>query len=102
MELPNGFDAVLHPPARLQVAAVLANADTAEFGRLKTIIGTSDSVMSKHRSALSGAGYLKKSKATADGRQRPWVSLTNAGRAAFDGHVAALEALVSGLAQGPK
>ncbi|MDP9086045.1 MAG: transcriptional regulator, partial [Pseudomonadota bacterium] len=63
MELPDGFDAILHPPARLQIAAILANADTAEFGRLKIITGTSDSVMSKHLSALSAAGYLKLSKA---------------------------------------
>lgn len=97
MELPGGFDAVLHPRARLQITAVLANADTAEFARLKAITCTSDSVMSKHLAALAEAGYVKLSKAAAEGRQRTWVSLTRAGRAAFSGHVAALEALVSGL-----
>lgn len=97
MELPGGFDAVLHPPARLQITAVLANVDTAEFARLKAITGASDSVMSKHLAALVEAGYVKLSKAATDGRQRTWVSLTRAGRTAFSGHVAALEALVSGL-----
>ena len=97
MELPDGFDAVLHPPARLQIAAVLANADNAEFGRLKAITGTSDSVMSKHLSALAEAGYVKLSKAAADGRQRTWVSLTKAGRKAFKRHVKALELLVAGV-----
>lgn len=96
MDLPDGFDAVLHPPARLQIAAVLANVDDAEFARLKTITGTSDSVMSKHLSALSEAGYIVLNKAAANGRRRTWVSLTRVGRGAFRGHVAALEALVAG------
>lgn len=99
VELPDGFDAVLHPPARLQIAAVLANVDDADFARLRTITGTSDSVMSKHLSALADAGYVKLRKAASDGRQRTWVSLSKAGRKAFTGHVAALEALVAGVAQ---
>ena len=90
------IDAVLHPPARLQIASVLAHAQSAEFVRLKAIIGASDSVTSKHLSALAEAGYVKLRKATADGRQRTSASLTRAGRRAFDRHVAALRAIVEG------
>lgn len=97
MELPNGFDAVLHPPARLQIAAVLSNVSNADFARLRTITGTSDSVMSKHLSALAEVGYVAVSKAASEGRQRTSVALTRAGRSAFTGHVAALEALVAGV-----
>jgi len=91
-----GFDSLLQAPARLQVMALLANASEAEFARMRDLTATSDSVMSKHLSALAEAGYLKVRKAPADGRQRTWVSLTRAGRKAFDGHVAALRRIVEG------
>ena len=70
MDVPTGFDAVLHPPARLQIAAVLAQAQDAEFALLKEITGASDSVMSKHLSALAEAGYVTLRKAATGGRQR--------------------------------
>ena len=91
----DGFDAVLHPPARLQIAAVLAQVGEAEFARLREISGVSDSVLSKHLSALSEAGHVALRKAAFDGRQRTWASLTRSGRKAFSAHVAALEKLVA-------
>jgi DNA-binding MarR family transcriptional regulator len=94
-ELPRGFDATLHPPARLQIAAVLAQVDDAEFARLREITGVSDSVLSKHLSALAEAGHIALRKAASGGRQRTWASLTAAGRKAFRAHVAALEALIA-------
>jgi DNA-binding MarR family transcriptional regulator len=90
-----GFDATLHPPARLQIAAVLARVDDAEFARLRSITGVSDSVLSKHLAALAEAGHIALRKAAADGRQRTWASLTGSGRKAFKAHVAALEALIA-------
>lgn len=100
MDVPSGFDAVLHPPARLQIAAVLAQAQEAEFALLRTITGASDSVMSKHLAALTDAGYVALRKAPSDGRQRTWAKLTGAGRAAFRNHVKALEALAATVASG--
>lgn len=100
MEVPSGFDAVLHPPARLQIAAVLAQAQDAEFALLKSITGASDSVVSKHLSAMADAGYVSLRKAAADGRQRTWARLTSSGRAAFRRHVKALEALATAVASG--
>ena len=100
MDQPKGFDAVLHPPARLQIAAILAQVDDAEFAKLREIVGVSDSVLSKHLSALAEVGYIALRKAAAEGRQRTWASLTRAGRKAFAAHVAALEALV-GAARRP-
>jgi DNA-binding MarR family transcriptional regulator len=98
VDVPTGFDAVLHPPARLQIAAVLAQAQEAEFALLKSITGASDSVMSKHLSALADAGYVTVRKATSEGRQRTWARLTSSGRAAFRQHVKALEALAAAVA----
>lgn len=100
MDVPSGFDAVLHPPARLQIAAVLAQAQDAEFALLKDVTGASDSVMSKHLAAMAEAGYVHLRKATSGGRQRTWASLTSSGRSAFRGHVKALEKLAATVVSG--
>lgn len=97
MDVPTGFDAVLHAPARLQIAAVLAQAQEAEFALLKDVTGASDSVMSKHLSALAEAGYVSLRKANSGGRQRTWARLTASGRAAFRKHVKALETLAASV-----
>lgn len=89
------FDPVIHPPARLQIMAVLATVQDAEFAMLRKTADISDSVLSKHLSALSEAGYVRLRKAAQDGRQRTWASITRAGRAAFRGHVAALQKLAN-------
>ena len=96
---PIALDAQLHAPARLQIATVLANADSAEFSRLREISGVSDSVLSKHLSALVEAGYVRLAKSPLDGRQRTWASFTRAGRKAFAAHMRALQALVASAEQ---
>ncbi|MEH3158012.1 MAG: transcriptional regulator [Sphingomonas taxi] len=93
-----GFDAVIHPPARLQIMAVLTNVQDAEFALLRTTTQVSDSVLSKHLAALVEAGYVALRKAPSDGRSRTWASATQSGRKAFAAHVAALTAL-AGIAE---
>ena len=88
-----GLDPVVHPPARLQIMAVLAEVQEAEFALLRTTTGVSDSVLSKHLSALAEAGYVRLRKASADGRSRTWASITRPGRSAFAGHVGELRRL---------
>lgn len=85
----------LHQPARLQIAALLAEVSDAEFAKLRDVTQVSDSVLSKHLSALVEAGYVSLRKAPLDGRQRTWASLTRSGRKAFAGHMQALQALVA-------
>ena len=93
------LDSHLHAPARLQIATVLANVQTAEFARLRQITGVSDSVLSKHLAALVDAGYIRLTKTPLDGRQRTWASFTRAGRKAFAAHMRALQALVASAEQ---
>ena len=93
------IDPVLHPPARLQIAAVLARVDEIEFATLRDILDVSDSVLSKHLSALSAAGYVKLRKAKSDGRQRTWARFTKKGTKAFAVHMAALRELVAAAEQ---
>jgi DNA-binding MarR family transcriptional regulator len=93
--MDGSFDPVIHAPARLQIMAVLAGVQDAEFALLRDTVQVSDSVLSKHLSQLAEAGYVKLKKAAQDGRQRTWASLTREGRRAFTAHVKALQALVS-------
>lgn len=93
------LDPVLHPPARLQIAAVLAKVTQAEFAKLREITGVSDSVLSKHLGALVEAGYVSLSKTPLDGRQRTWASFTARGAQAFARHMAALRVLVESAEQ---
>ena len=84
------FDAVIHPPPRLQVCGLLAVVDTMEFATVRDAVGVSDSVLSKHVKQLEEAGYVTVRKATVASRQRTSLALTAAGRGAFDAHVAEL------------
>jgi DNA-binding MarR family transcriptional regulator len=84
------FDAVIHPPPRLQVCGLLAAVDTMDFATVRDQVGVSDSVLSKHVKQLEEAGYVTVHKATRASRLRTSLSLTADGRAAFDAHVAEL------------
>ena len=88
------LDAVIHPPARLSIVALLATADEADFAFVRDSVGVSDSVLSKHGSALETAGYIEIRKGHVGKRPRTWYRLTPAGRKAFTAHVAALQEIV--------
>jgi DNA-binding MarR family transcriptional regulator len=88
------FDAVIHAPNRLQICALLASVDSAEFATVREAVGVSDSVLSKHVATLQEAGYVEIRKAPVASRVRTWLALTKAGRRAFDAHVAELRRIV--------
>ena len=88
------LDPVIHAPTRLSIMALLAGATEAEFSTVRDSVGISDSVLSKQASALETAGYVKIRKGYVGKRPRTWLSLTTAGRDAFDAHVAALQRIV--------
>lgn len=88
------LDPLIHPPARLQLVTTLTAVAEAEFSTLREALEVSDSVLSKHISALVSAGYLRSRKGTHEGRRTTWVGLTDAGRRALRDHVAALRELI--------
>ena len=90
------LEPLIHPPARLQLMALLTGVSEMEFATAREILGVSDSVLSKHLAQLNDAGYVQLRKATIDTRQRTWIAATAAGRTAFNGHIAALQRLASG------
>ena len=85
------FDELIHAPKRLRICAVLAAAAAAEFATLRDALDVSDSVLSKHLTALESVDYITSRRELRDSRQRVWVSLTPAGRRAYTGHVQALK-----------
>jgi DNA-binding MarR family transcriptional regulator len=90
------FDPVVHAAPRLQVCGLLAVVDTMDFAAVREQVGVSDSVLSKHVRQLEEAGYVKVHKATRASRVRTSLSLTTAGRAAFEAHVAELRRITGG------
>ncbi len=89
------WDPALQPPTRLALVTMLNTVSEAEFVTVRDRLEVSDSVLSKHVSALSAVGYVGSRKGTHDGRRTTWLSLTTGGRAALTAHVAALRALVA-------
>lgn len=93
------FDEVIHPSTRLAIVAMLASTDWADFAFVRDRLGMSDSALSKQFATLEQAGYIKVDRLLSNHRRRVRVALTDAGRRAFQGHVAALQAVIA--AAGP-
>jgi DNA-binding MarR family transcriptional regulator len=89
------FDDLIHPATRLSVVAILATVDWADFAFIRDELGLSDSALSKQLTILENAGYITLERPLTDRRRRVRAALTPAGRAAFDGHVAALDQIVN-------
>jgi DNA-binding MarR family transcriptional regulator len=89
------FDEIVHAPNRLQICAILSAVSSADFATVRQGLEVADSVLSKHVRVLHEAGYVDVHKSTCASRVRTSLSLTAAGRAAYDGHLAALRAIVS-------
>jgi DNA-binding MarR family transcriptional regulator len=88
------FDELIHPSTRLSIVALLAPADWTDFAFLRDQLQLSDSALSKQLSTLEDAGYVQIERPLHNHRRRVRARLTEAGVDAFNGHVAALRAIV--------
>jgi DNA-binding MarR family transcriptional regulator len=89
------FDELIHAPLRLKICAMLSPVRALPFSEIRDSLGISDSVLSKHLSALAETGYVEVSRVRADSRSRRRVTLTELGRTALRGHLAALQAIAA-------
>ncbi|WP_411147645.1 transcriptional regulator [Streptomyces sp. A30] len=96
MSIPAGFDELIHPATRLSVVALLAATEWADFAFVRDSLSLSDSALSKQLHTLEEAAYLELHKEGGGRKRRTRVRLTDRGRTAFEGHVAALRAIVEG------
>ncbi|GII67151.1 MarR family transcriptional regulator [Sphaerisporangium krabiense] len=90
------LDQLIHTPVRLSIMAALVTAEKVEFRFLRDTIEVSDSLLSKHTLVLEEAGYVKVEKAFISKKPGTWLSLTPAGRAAFQEYVTVLEKIMKG------
>lgn len=86
---------MIHSAVRLSIVACLAAAERAEFRFVRDAVEVTASVLSKQVSALEEAGYVRVRKDHVGKFPRTWLSLSPAGRRAFEAHLAALAAIAS-------
>lgn len=94
------FDELIHAPLRLQICALLAPVQSLPFGEIRDSLEISDSVLSKHLSALGEAEYVEVSRMRSNSRSRRQVTLTKPGRTALGGHLAALQEIAAAAEPG--
>ena len=95
-----GLSDVVHPRARLGILTVLAQAETATFGYLKSVLQLTDGNLGRHLETLAGDELVTITKGYEGRRPRTWVTITPAGRAALAAEMAVLKRLVEQFEQG--
>ena len=100
----NELDPVIHPLNRFKICATLTAFGATQGGEvnremkfavLRDRTELSDATLSKQLGALESAGYVKRFRqyGTSRAKDSVWVALTESGKAAFGGHLAALKEL---------
>jgi len=88
---------VIHQPARLRIMAVLAAISPERqvtFGFLKAACDLTDGNLGAHLRRLEEAGYITIVKTFVRQKPQTYVQITEAGRAAFEEHRTALQAIL--------
>ncbi len=91
------LDKIMHEPARLSIAACLYVVESADFVFLQSQTGMTGGNLSSHLKKLDEAGYLSIEKSFDDSRPKTTLALTKAGRAAFDGYVKTISAMLNAI-----
>lgn len=95
----SGFDELFATLPRLKVAAFLSGCEQADFTTVAAACELSRPTLSKTVLTLDEAGYVRVRKGHVGRRPRTWLSLTEKGAAAFDGHMSAVRLLAAHSAQ---
>ena len=93
------LDNIIHQPVRLQIMASLIALDQDEqvdFVHLRKILNVTDGNLGAHLTKLENASYIKIEKTFIVRKPRTFINATGKGRDAFEGHIAALEAIIHG------
>jgi DNA-binding MarR family transcriptional regulator len=92
-------DEIIHQSMRLRIVAAL-NAlpagEAMDFTSLKSALKATDGNLGAHITTLENAGYLQVAKDFVGRKPRTSLSLTRAGRRAFDKHVSYLRGVLDG------
>lgn len=88
------IDNLIHSPVRFSLLAALRNLEDADFRFLADLLEVSGSTLSQALTALESAGYVAVRKESMGRQAKTWVTITGAGREAFTGHLAILQAII--------
>jgi len=95
----SSFDELIHAPLRLRICSLLGSVESMAFAVVRDNLGITDAHLSKQVKILADAGYVAATKqgvaSRVDARKTTWLSLTPAGRKAFEAHVTALRDLLA-------
>jgi DNA-binding MarR family transcriptional regulator len=79
-----GLDRIIHEPGRLMIASLLFAVEQADFLYLQHETGMNKGTLSSHISRLEEAGYVEVVKTYRGKIPQTLLSLTRAGRGAFE------------------
>ena len=90
------IDDVIHGRMRLGIMVYLADAETAEFTELKTVLEATQGNLSVHLKKLEEAGYVSIDKSFRDNKPLTQITITPSGRRAFAAYLEAIGNLIGG------
>ena len=88
------LDRLVHERVRLGIVSALAVNESLSFNDLKSLLGVTDGNLSAHARKLEDAGYLECTKGYKGRVPRTEYRLTADGRAALEGYLGHMEALI--------
>lgn len=94
------LDPVIHAQARLRVVATLAGlprGDRIAFPRLQKVLDMTAGNLSTHLRKLEDAGYVDVAKSFKGRTPVTYLSLTKAGRRAFEDYTETLRSFLGGV-----
>lgn len=89
-----GFDKAFESRVRLGIMSVLINNEHSDFVELKELLELSDGNLASHLSYLEKLDYVRINKSFIGKKPNTGVSITKAGRKAFNRHLDVLEKLI--------
>lgn len=95
------LDPLLHQPTRLQIMTALFRNRQVSFTDLRDGLGLTPGNLASHAAKLEEAGYLKSGRILVDLSFEVHYRITEQGIVAFRAYLAALQALVRDLSEGP-
>ncbi|GAA3942662.1 transcriptional regulator [Microbacterium soli] len=96
----NELDPVIHATSRLRITAALAtlaDGESIAFPRLQELLEMTSGNLSTHLRRLEDAGYVLSEKAFLGVKPVTYLSLTTAGRRAFEDYTTQLRALLGDI-----
>jgi DNA-binding MarR family transcriptional regulator len=91
------IDRFIHEPSRLKIMAQLYVVKSADYTFLMKQLGFTWGNLSSHLTKLENAGYVKAEKEFVDKKPRTTLSLTDAGRKAFNRYRITMKAVIEEL-----